>query len=280
MTQGMPPSGPGDQGQQDDVALQILGYESFRAPQGYNGQGLLILTNRGNIFSMFHPTTTMNGAVIWMGGASGGVAGPAEGIYNALASELAPAGIASLQIDYRFPNVFYECALDALAAAALLEGVGFKKLAMVGHSFGGAVAIGASVFSQATVTVIGLSSQSVGTEQVASVAPRPLLLVHGTADTVIPPESSDAIYQEAGNPKEFKLYEGAGHSLKECKDDLRVLLKGWLTKHLSPSPQLFGADCQPSTLFGPGGQPTGGLTLLGPGGQLPSKEPPPRLFRP
>jgi len=49
-------------------------------------------------------------------------------------------------------------------------------VALVGHSFGGAVVIRVGVASPAVATVAALSSQSYGTEDVASLAPRPLFL--------------------------------------------------------------------------------------------------------
>lgn len=47
---------------------------------------------------------------------------------------------------------------------------------------------------------------------VNKIAPRPLLLMHGTADRVIPAFQSEALYERAGEPKELWLVEGADHS--------------------------------------------------------------------
>jgi fermentation-respiration switch protein FrsA (DUF1100 family) len=46
---------------------------------------------------------------------------------------------------------------------------------------------------------------------VALLAPRPLLVIHGTADATIPVEQAVQIYQRAQPPKELWLAEGAGH---------------------------------------------------------------------
>ncbi len=46
---------------------------------------------------------------------------------------------------------------------------------------------------------------------VASISPRPLLIIHGTADTAIPYEHARQIYEAAGEPKELWLAEGAEH---------------------------------------------------------------------
>jgi len=46
---------------------------------------------------------------------------------------------------------------------------------------------------------------------VAAIAPRPLLIIHGTADDMIPVSHATRIYAAAREPKEIWLAEGAGH---------------------------------------------------------------------
>lgn len=48
-------------------------------------------------------------------------------------------------------------------------------------------------------------------DAVATIAPRPLLLIHSTADTVIPVAHSYQLYEAAGDPKELWIFEGAQH---------------------------------------------------------------------
>jgi pimeloyl-ACP methyl ester carboxylesterase len=47
--------------------------------------------------------------------------------------------------------------------------------------------------------------------EVARIAPRPLLLIHGLKDMTIAPLESQRLYAAAGEPKELWLVEGAGH---------------------------------------------------------------------
>lgn len=47
--------------------------------------------------------------------------------------------------------------------------------------------------------------------EVAAIAPRPLLIIHGTADRTIPVEHAYRVYEAAGEPKELWLGEGADH---------------------------------------------------------------------
>ena len=108
---------------------------------------------------------------------------------------------------------------------------------MVGHSFGGAVVIAAAPYNDKVVAVAGLSSQSAGAQQVADIAPRPLLLVHGTDDAILPARASQFIYDLAQQPKELHFFEGAGHGLTECRGELDELLFGWLRGKLAPPGQ-------------------------------------------
>jgi pimeloyl-ACP methyl ester carboxylesterase len=48
-------------------------------------------------------------------------------------------------------------------------------------------------------------------EQVARLAPRPLLLIHGTADRLVPPDEARALFERAGSPRQLELLPGIGH---------------------------------------------------------------------
>ena len=47
--------------------------------------------------------------------------------------------------------------------------------------------------------------------EVAAIAPRPLLIIHGSADRTIPVEHAYRLYAAAGTPKELWIGEGADH---------------------------------------------------------------------
>ncbi|MDB5294587.1 MAG: dienelactone hydrolase [Phycisphaerales bacterium] len=94
-------------------------------------------------------------------------------------------------------------------------------VALVGHSFGGAVAIRAAAGCFAVRACVALATQGYGADPAAALGPRcPLLLCHGTADEVLPPACSRAVYAAAGQPKELLLRAGASHGLDEWADDL------------------------------------------------------------
>lgn len=62
----------------------------------------------------------------------------------------------------------------------------------------------------------------------ARITPRPLLVMHGTADELIPVEEAEIIYQAAGEPKELQLIAGADHRFSGHAGRLRASFYRWL----------------------------------------------------
>ena len=220
----------------DDVlTISVTGYHEEPGPESGPGEGLVLETTRGDIHCLIHPAPESTElAVVWVVGARGGFRGPADGnLYAPLAEQFRGQGIVSLRPSYRQPNHLDECVLDALAAVSLLrQGLNVRRVAIVGHSFGGAVAISAARYSDTICAVASLSGQTYGAKDAVLVAPRPLLIVHGEDDTVLPVESAEIIYSWAFEPKEKVIYPGAGHGLRECRDDVYGLLSEWLVRQL------------------------------------------------
>ncbi len=48
-------------------------------------------------------------------------------------------------------------------------------------------------------------------DAVAAIAPRPFLLLHGSADTIIPVSHAYQLFEAAGEPKQLVIFEGAPH---------------------------------------------------------------------
>jgi uncharacterized protein len=66
---------------------------------------------------------------------------------------------------------------------------------------------------------------------VADIAPRPLLLLHAEGDPVVPVESSQRLYDRAGEPKQIIILDGCEHRLR--RNEIAVLtLINWLKAHL------------------------------------------------
>lgn len=72
-------------------------------------------------------------------------------------------------------------------------------------------------------------------EVVDRLAPRPLLLTHGTEDDVIPVSSAYALFERAGEPKELWLQEGQKHcqSLEQCYDEFRERIVSFYDRWLA-----------------------------------------------
>jgi fermentation-respiration switch protein FrsA (DUF1100 family) len=191
-------------------------------------EAVTLQTDQGTVSCRFHPAESGAAAVLWVGGAGGGLDGPAGGLYPRLAEQLLGDGIASLRLDYRHPGELASCVMDTLLGTAYLGTLGWTRVLLVGHSFGGAVVITAAGASTAVIGVAALSSQTFGTGTVAELSPRPLLLMHGTADEVLPPTCSRDLYKRAREPKQLRLYRGCGHGLDECREQIDRDLLRWL----------------------------------------------------
>lgn len=61
------------------------------------------------------------------------------------------------------------------------------------------------------------------------IAPRPLLVVHGTEDELVPCEHAYRLYERAGDPKQLSIIPGAAHQLRKNKEAVSKCLD-WLKK--------------------------------------------------
>lgn len=76
-------------------------------------------------------------------------------------------------------------------------------------------------------------------EVVGDIAPRPLLIVHGSENRLHPPDEAQSLYNRAGEPKELLFLDGAGHTdwmddrhptftgLVDVLDDFFAGRRGW-----------------------------------------------------
>ncbi|HET7737517.1 MAG TPA: dienelactone hydrolase family protein [Tepidiformaceae bacterium] len=198
---------------------------------------LLIETSRGEIAALLRPVEGGTGAVVFAGGAGPGIPLSKDSIYDLLPLRLAARGVTSMHIAYRKNEEFEECVLDILGACSVLRGIGATDVALVGHSMGGAVVIKAGQLAVDVRGVVALAPQLFGTRQVEELG-KPLILIHGTNDTVLNHEASEDIYRRALDPKEIVLFEGAGHSLIDARDQIADLLEEWIPARFAGEPML------------------------------------------
>jgi hypothetical protein len=218
-----------------DHSLQLRG-ETVES-EANNVVALRLHTDRGDIIARFHPVERAKKAkglgVVWVGGAGGGLDGPARGLYPEACARLQERGLAGLRLHYRRPNDIYNCVLDTMAGVGFLVKKGTPSVGLVGHSFGGAVVISAAAASRHVQAVVPMSSQTYGSQLAPNVAPRPMLLIHGMADDVLSPMCSREIYAAAREPKELRLFPGAGHGLDAVRQEVLDLLVRWLPEKLA-----------------------------------------------
>lgn len=242
---------PWDREDEPAAELELKILQAGVAPQSDGSYDLLLRTSRGDITGDLLVCEGQTGAVIFCPGRLGSPDGPAGGLYTRLRTALAETGVSTLRPRYRWSGsspyegddrldrrflegMFDECVLDVMAAVSFLKGIGAERVVLVGHSWGGGVAIRVAELSPIVCAVAGLASHEHGTENVALIAPRPLLLVHGMDDQEIYATASEEIYQRAAEPKRLVLFAGAGHGLAQCKDELFELLREWIPAHAAP----------------------------------------------
>ncbi len=173
-----------------------------------------------------HPAENARSALVMVGGAGGGIHGPANS-YEELATRLQAEGIVALRLEYRKPNYLAACVYDVLAGIAALDQQGINRVALLGWSFGGAVVISAGAVCDASVGVATVASQTYGTGAVGKLSPKSLLLIHGTADQVLPYYLAENLYARAGEPKELVLYLEDGHGIERHRSEMLEKLYSW-----------------------------------------------------
>ncbi len=226
------PTGPAPPRPPDeDLTLSIKGVRA-RAGDQPSEMTVEIETTRGTITAHMTPVEGKTGAAIFLGGAAGGVKGPANEVYLRLGQSLQQGGITGLRVEYREPGEFEECVLDALAACSFLKGIGAERAVVVGHSFGGAVAVKAAQLAPLVTAATGMSSQRYGTQEVDELH-KPLLLIHGDADEILDQQASKDIYERANDPKRLVILEGDGHGLRAHSDEVFELVHDFVLEHLA-----------------------------------------------
>ena len=216
----------------DPTALEAL--HPLATSEVEVGSGLIhreVYTQRGLLSALIHEPSTVPAspaAIVTCGGALGGLLGPGHGLYHVLGERWAARGVRVVRIDYRTPNDLDRCAHDLACGVEWARDAGATRVVVMGHSFGGAVAIRTAVVMPASVVgVVTLATQSAGCEVAGALDGRPLLLFHGDRDELLPPESSQMVQMIAGSG-EVVMLRGDGHVLGKSDDAIVQRLDDWL----------------------------------------------------
>jgi len=205
------------------ASAEVAVTPTFRHREMYTTRGLLTLLTHEP-----EPGTAGDAAIVACGGAMGGVLGPGDALYHRLGQRWAPRGVRFVRVGYREPNNLDQCAHDLACGVELARDAGASRVVVMGHSFGGAVAIRTAVIMPVSVVgVVTFATQSAGCEVAGALAGRPLLLFHGDRDELLPPESSHVVAAIAGHG-EVVMLPGDGHLLARSDDVIVERLDQWL----------------------------------------------------
>lgn len=145
----------------------------------------------------------------------------------------------------------------------VLTAIDARRVVVIGHSLGGAVALQAAAEDDRIATVIAVESfsdlrtvagerafylpawlvakafryaEEKGTFHASLVSPEkaaarikvPVLVIHGTADDATSPEHSVRIHAALAGPKRLVLVEGAGHTQSLARADIWDTIEKWI----------------------------------------------------
>ncbi|OTB10711.1 hypothetical protein K445DRAFT_386474 [Daldinia sp. EC12] len=180
------------------------------------------------------PETHHRTAAILLPGAGGGVVGPSS-IYLSLGAKLAALGpgIPTLRLDYRYPARNRYCVSDVRAALRFLQDMyGLDRFVLVGWSFGGAPVFTVGGSDDRVVGCATVASQTAETDGIRRLAPRPILLLHGTGDTTLSPSCSERLYDMYGNKgsRRIKLFDNDNHALSGHAHTAEAMLLDFIVK--------------------------------------------------
>ncbi|MDZ7732636.1 MAG: alpha/beta hydrolase [Acidimicrobiia bacterium] len=194
-----------------------------------------IYTLGGLVTLLWHGRGRSERTVVLVGGAMGGLLGPADGLFADLGQELLAHDISTVRVSYRRPNDLDACVHDVVAITELAVRGGTERVVLGGHSFGGAVAVRSGVaLGDYVAGVVTFATQSAGCEIADQLPPTPLRLYHGDRDELLPLAASELV--AALGEGELTVLADTGHLLAEAGDRLRGQVEPWIVDRLERGP--------------------------------------------
>lgn len=223
----------------------------IRVPEDFGGRVAGFLHLPQNFTQRSHHTQT-TGAIL-LSGAGGGVVGP-SGIYMSIGDKLASLknGMPVLRLDYRYPARTGPCVEDVVSAMNEMEqAYGVSHFVLVGWSFGGSPVF--TVGGLETTRVVGcatLASQTASTQGITKMSPRPILLLHGTADERLGASCSQSLYEAYGSngSRTLKLFKGGDHAFTRYAAEAEAMLCDFIMSCAGVQPDAEGVQVLQKTL--------------------------------
>lgn len=192
---------------------------------------LRLTTEKGDLFCRYYHVPDTRFATILVGGIGGDWDSPGRELYPRICFNLRKQSIASLHLQYRDSSNLSMATYDVFTALRFLHDNGISRVALIGHSFGGAAVIQAASQDESVKAVVTLSTQSFGTNPVRMLGPRcGILLIHGMEDEIIPHGSSGYVHGIAKEPKKLIYYPHTKHNLEEAENDVYNEIYNWITR--------------------------------------------------
>ncbi|MAJ88836.1 MAG: hypothetical protein CL416_04450 [Acidimicrobiaceae bacterium] len=118
--------------------------------------------------------------------------------------------------------------LDTCAAVDLAIRNGAERFVVLGHSFGGTVAVqAAGTFPHLVTGVITYATQSGGCEKATRMGETPLLLLHGKHDSILGPENSVMVQALAGH-SDVRTFPNTDYLTSEVADKIAEITGEWV----------------------------------------------------
>jgi pimeloyl-ACP methyl ester carboxylesterase len=220
-----PPPGP-------LAALGVMAASEVAVTEGLDH--IEMYTRTGLLTLLWHGPGDRRQVLLMVGGAMGGMLGPGRALYQHLGVGMVDSGVGAIRVGYRRPNDIDLCVLDTMAAAEMAARQGARGFVVMGHSFGGAVAIQtAAALGDMAAGVITAATQAGDCEPGDALA-CPALHLHGGSDELLPPMASEMVQMLTGG--ELVVYPEAGHMMSEAHDEMLERLGVWIPEAFAAHP--------------------------------------------
>lgn len=186
---------------------------------------LTISTPRGPVHGRWSPAAVTRAAAILVPD-SVGAQSTSFSLFDELAARIQRSGVSVLQLE-RCVEGFDERLTSLLSMLAALRRQGVERVALIGWHSGASLAIAAGSVSESVTGVAALAPDASSADMVADLAPRRLLLLHGSADTIAPAAVSRMLYARAGDPRELVIFPGELHDFSVFHDEALDKVTVW-----------------------------------------------------